>query len=356
MGLSPTTLTDLASRLFAGAGLDADKAAVTAQLLVLTDMLGRSTHGLAQCDAYLKEIAAGRMARDGEPGVVADRGNTIVWDGGYRPGLWLVDRALQLALSRVADHGVVTMAIRKSHHIGCLAALAKAATDRDCLVILASSGPHTKAAAPFGGKAALFSPNPFAVGIPASHDPMLVDFTASLATVSAVREAVAAGAELERPWLLDHDGKPTTDPRVLEVAAERGSLMLLGGMEAGHKGFGLALIVEALTQGLSGHGRLDGPTRWGASVFLQLIDPNAFAGRDAFTAQMDFFADQCRTSPAIDPDRPVRLPGDQAAKNIAKAKREGLALAPTTIASLRSWADRLRIDAHALTSDVVALA
>ncbi len=66
---------------------------------------------------------------------------------------------------------------------------------------------------------------------------MLVDFTASLATVSAVREAVAAGAELERPWLLDHDGKPTRDPRVLEVLTERGSLMLLGGMEAGHKGF-----------------------------------------------------------------------------------------------------------------------
>jgi len=356
MGLSPTKLTDLASRLYAAAGLDEEKATVTAQLLVLTDMLGRSTHGLAQCDAYLKEITAGRMTCDGEPEVVADRGNTIVWDGGYRPGLWLIDRALRLALSRIDEHGVVTMAIRKSHHIGCLAALAKAATDRGCLVILASSGPHTKAAAPFGGKAALFSPNPFAVGIPTSRDPMLVDFTASLATVSAVREAVAGGTELERPWLLDHDGKPTRDPRVLEVAAERGSLMLLGGMEAGHKGFGLALIVEALTQGLSGHGRLDAPTRWGASVFLQLIDPHAFAGRDAFTAQMDFFADQCRASPAIDPDRPVRLPGDQAAKNIAKAKREGLALAPTTIASLRSWADRLRIDASALTSAVVALA
>src|SRR5437868_2718498 len=149
MGLFPTDLTDLASRLFIGAGLDEEKAAVTAALLVLTDMLGRSTHGLAQCDAYLKEIAAGRMTCDGEPEVVADRGNTIVWDGGYRPGLWLVDRAMKLALSRIGEHGVVTMAIRKSHHIGCLAVLAKAATDRGCVVILASSGPHTKAVAPF---------------------------------------------------------------------------------------------------------------------------------------------------------------------------------------------------------------
>jgi len=68
-------------------------------------------------------------------------------------------------------------------------------------------------------------------------------------------------------------------------------------------------MVEALTQGLSGFGRKDAPTRWGASVYLQLIDPQAFAGRDAFVAQTGFFADECRASPATDPSRPVRLPG-----------------------------------------------
>src|SRR3712207_763039 len=121
---------------------------------------------------------------------------------------------------------------------------------------------------------------------------------------------------------------------------DRGSLLLLGGAEAGHKGFGLALMVEALTQGLLGHGRLDAPTRWGASVYMQIIDPEAFAGRQAFVDQMDFFVDRCHANPRIDPDRPVRLPGEQASRNIAEASAKGVPVAPETAAALRAWAER----------------
>lgn len=338
-------LTDLVRSVFVAAGLDADKAATTARLLVLTDMMGRPTHGVAQCAAYVNEIASGGMTAHGDPETVRDLGATIVWDGGYRPGLWLVERAMRLGFERVATAGAVIIAIRKSHHIGCLAALAKAATDRGLFCMIASSGPHTKAVAPFGGKRALFSPNPLAVGFPTSAAPVLVDFTASLATISTVRERVAAGRRLDHPWLLDADGRPTDDPTVLERQGARGSMMLLGGTEAGHKGFGLALVVEALTQGFSGHGRLDAPTRWGASVFLQLIDPEALAGRDAFAAQMDFFADQCRANPPLDPALPVRLPGEQASRSIARAERDGVPLSSAAIASLTACAERFKLDA-----------
>lgn len=316
----------LAAALFEAAGLDTDKALAVARVLVLTDALGRRTHGLAQAPAYLKEIGGGGMTKTGEPEIVRDTGATFAWDGGYRPGLWLMERALDSALARVAEHGVVTFAMRRSHHIGCLAALAKYATDRGCYVMLASSGPHTKFVAPFGGKQGLFSPNPFAIGFPAGDSPVLFDACASLTTVSMTREKAAAGALFEHPWLLDENGRPTRDPAVMERHENRGSLMLLGGEEAGHKGFGLALMVEALTQGLSGHGRLDEPTRWGASVFMQVIDPGAFAGREAFVAQTGFFAEQCRANSPIDPDRPVRLPGDQAELNIARARSAGIAL------------------------------
>src|SRR4051812_26404733 len=82
----------------------------------------------------------------------------------------------------------------------------------------------------------------------------------------------------DHAWVMDSAGTPTRDPSVVERATDRGSLILLGGQEAGHKGFGLALMVEALTQGLAGFGRKDAPTRWGASVYMQLIDPDGFAG------------------------------------------------------------------------------
>ena len=332
-----------AASLFAAAGLASDKAAAVSRLLVLTDAMGRGTHGLAQCPAYLDELAGGGMTKDGEPEIVRDTGPTIVWDGRYLPGLWLMEKALQTAFTRIAEHGVVTFAMRRSHHVGCLAALAKYATDRGCYVMLASSGPHTKFVAPFGGRQGLFSPDPFAIGFPAGATPVLFDACASLTTVSMTRAKVAAGQPFDHAWLLDSDGRPTRDPAVMEGGGPRGSLMLLGGMEAGHKGFGLALMVEALTQGLSGFGRRDEPTRWGASVFMQVIAPGAFAGRDAFEAQTAFFADQCRANAPIDPAAPVRLPGDQAARNMAAALEQGIGLPAAAVERMEAWAARLGV-------------
>lgn len=344
----PRGLAAFAAALFAAAGLDEGKAEAVGRLLVLTDMLGRRTHGLAQAGAYLDQVERGLMEGAGEPETLRDTGGTIVWDGGYRPGLWLVERALHLGFERLPRHGTVTFAIRRSHHIGSLATLAKGATDRGYLAILASSGPHTKIVAPFGGKAPLFSPNPFAIGFPASEAPVLVDISASITTVSMTREKAAAGALFDHPWLLDHEGRPTRDPQVAERAERRGSLMLLGGEEAGHKGFGLALMVEALTGGLAGHGRREAPTRWGANVFLQLLDPAAFAGREAFLEQMDYLAEQVHANPPIDPAVPVRLPGARAARLMAEAEEGGLALPVALVDALRGHAARLGVDAAVL--------
>src|SRR3954469_17271600 len=342
-------LRRFASTLFAAAGLDPDKADVVARLLVLTDMLGRKTHGLAQSPAYLEQLADGGLTKSGAPETGRDTGATIVWDGRYLPGLRLMDRALALGFERLPRHGVVTFAMRHSHHIGCLAALAKAATDRGYYVFTASSGPHTKAVAPYGGRAGLFSPNPFAIGFPTRDAPVLVDISASLTTISNVRERTAAKAALDYAWVMDSAGTPTRDPSVVERATDRGSLMLLGGQEAGHKGFGPALMVEGLTQGLAGFGRKDAPARWGASVYMQLIDPDAFAGRDAFLDQVSFFADQCRHNPPIDPKRPVRLPGEQATRLVEQCRREGVPVTPDAVTALRQWAKRLGVDAGVLT-------
>jgi LDH2 family malate/lactate/ureidoglycolate dehydrogenase len=341
-------LATFAAHLFAAAGMDDEKAACVADLLILTDLMGRPTHGLAQCGAYLDELAKGGMRATGVPETIRDTGGTLVWDGDYLPGLWLMQRALSIGFERVREHGVFTFAMRRSHHIGCLAALARQATDRGLYAMIASSGPHTKAVAPFGGKEGLFSPNPFAFAFPTSHFPVLIDTCASLTTVSMTRQKAAAGESFDQPWLLDSQGRPTRDPGVLEGTSERGTLMLLGGEEAGHKGFGLALMVEALTQGLAGYGRRDAPARWGASVYLQLIDPAAFAGADASIAQMDFFVQQCHANAPIDPARPVRLPGEQASRNIEKYRREGVPVSAKTVAQLRAWADRLKVDDGAI--------
>ena len=342
--IDAVAITEFAQSLFIAAGLNHERAESVARLLVLTDMMGRFTHGLAQCKNYLDQIARSDMPATGDYSVIKDTGSTIVWDGGYLPGLWLVEKAMQLGFERLPQYGVVTFSIRRSHHIGCLAALLKQATDRGYYAMLLSSGPHGKYVAPFGGTEALFSPNPIGIGFPSTAFPVLIDTSASITTVSMTREKANAEELFAHPWLLDSEGKPTRDPRVLEKSDPRGTLMLLGGVESGHKGFGMALMVEALTQGLSGYGRKDAPTKWGASVYLQLIDPNAFAGLEAFTEQMDFLIDACHANKPIDPASPVRLPGEQADRNIAIAQAQGVPLSDATLDILRQCAKTLGVN------------
>ena len=338
-----TILTRFTADLLASAGMEADKAESVAQLLVLTDMLGRHTHGVALCPLYIDQLEKGLMAARGEPECLKDTGATVVWDGQYLPGLWLVERALHIAFERIATHGVVTFAIRRSHHIACLAALVKQATDRGHLAILATSDPAFGFVAPYGGREPLLTPNPFAIGYPGRRTPVLVDICASITTVSMTRQKAAAGEPFSHPWLMDSEGRPTSDPRVLEGTEPRGSLLLLGGLEYGHKGFGLALMVEALTQGLSGLGRKDTEKRWGGNVFLQVLDPEAFAGRERFLDQMDHLTERCHANAPLQEEAPVRMPGEQAARNIAAAREHGVMVADNVVQQLAASAARLGV-------------
>ena len=333
-------LTHFTSDLLAAAGLERQKAQTVARLLVLTDMLGRHTHGVALCPLYLDQLEQGLMTARGEPECVRDHGAVVVWDGNYLPGLWLVDQALDIALERVATHGVVTFAMRRSHHIACLATLVKQATDRGCVAILATSDPAFGFVAPYGGREPLLTPNPFAIGYPGSRTPVLVDICASITTVSMARQKAAVGEQFDHPWLLDAEGRPTRDPRLLEQTEPRGSLLLLGGLEYGHKGFGLALMVEALTQGLSGLGRKDTEKRWGGNVFLQVLDPEAFAGREAFLEQMDHLTERCHANAPLREGVPVRMPGEQAERSIAAAREQGVPLAEHVVQRLGGAAAR----------------
>ena len=336
-------LTSFTESLLAASGMDEEKFQTVARLLILTDMMGRRTHGLAMVPLYIAAIRSGGMQVMGQPEVVKDTGATMVWDGRYLPGLWLMNRAIAVAIERAEQHGMVAVAIRRSHHIGCLAALVKQAADRGFVAIIANSDPAGQRVAPYGGTQAVFTPNPYAIGYPGTEHPVLVDICASITTTSMTRQKFAAGELFEHPWLLDAEGVPTRDPAVLEHREPRGSLQLLGGREYGHKGFGLALMIEALSQGLSGHGRKDGPKQWGGNVFLQVLDPEFFAGRDAFGEQMNYLSDRCRQNRPINPERPVRVPGDQAARGIATSSRAGIAYDPKDWAAIERCASELGV-------------
>ena len=335
-------LVAFAALLLEKAGLDAAKAATTARLLVMADTMGHTTHGLAQLADYLEEIETGSMQIAGGPTVVSDRGAAVVWDGRRLPGVWLAASAVELAVARAKTHGICAISIKRSHHIACLATFLLDATQAGMMAIVASSDPSDAHVAPYGGTRAVFTPDPIAIGIPTEGDPILIDISASITTAGMSARLRKRGEPFPGFWAIDAQGNPTSDPNVL-VGDPRGTLLPTGGLDHGHKGYGLALMIEALTQGLSGYGRADGEKEWGASVFVQVFDPEAFAGLAGFVRQTGFLAEACRGNPPINAEVPVRLPGAKAVAGLRKAQSEGLQPHSGILETLAPWAHKYQV-------------
>jgi len=330
-------LKDFAEQVLARAGMQKELAATVADVLVEGDLLGHTTHGLALLAPYVAEVEKGQMAREGEPEVLSDKGAAVLWDGRRLPGPWLVCRAIDDLLPRARQFGSATLVIRRSHHIACLASYLLKAVQQDMLAVLASSDPGGRSVAPFGGTRAVFTPNPIAAGIPATS-PLLIDISASITTNGMSARLAQQGRLFDEEWLIDAEGRPTRDPAVLS-ASPPGTILPVGGLSAGHKGYGLGLLVEALTGGLAGYGRADDADGWGATVYLTLHDTLAFSGKDAFRRQMDCLAEQCRTNPPRPGVSAVRLPGDRALALRAQQLQEGVQLEAVIVPALRKLAD-----------------
>jgi LDH2 family malate/lactate/ureidoglycolate dehydrogenase len=337
-------LIAFAQALFRGVGMDQDKAAVVAELLVEADLFGHDTHGLQLAGPYLAELETGGMVGTGAPEVVSDSGTALTWDGRRLPGVWLTAQAVDLGVERATARGLAAVTIRRSHHIACLATFLERATDKDCVVVLASSDPNTASVAPFGGMVAVMTPNPIAAGIPTDGEPILIDISASITTNSMTHRLHKEGKRFPGSWLLDAQGRPSDDPAVA-YSEPPGTILPLGGLDSGHKGYGLGLLIEALTQGLSGFGRAEPAEGWGASVFVLALDPAAFGGREAFARQTGWLAGACRDSPPVEGGPPVRLPGERALARKRAALRDGLDLRAGIMEALRPWAEKLGVPA-----------
>jgi L-lactate dehydrogenase len=335
-----TALRTFASTLLLRAGLEPDKADAVADVLVEGDLLGHTTHGLALLPSYLAEIEKGGMTRAGQPSVVADFPAAVTWDGRRLPGPWLVLRALELAATRARTQGVATVVIRRSHHIACLAAYLQRVTEQGLMVLLTCSDPNVCSVAPFGGRREVFTPNPLAAAWPTEGDPVILDVSMSITTNALTRRLHAEGRRFPGEWALTADGVPTDDPGALYTQPP-GTLLPTGGVDHGHKGYAFALLVEALTGALAGQGRADPGEGWGATVFVQVMNPACYGGTAAFRRQAEHVAATCRATPPRPGFERVRLPGESGIRRRAEQLAHGVELHASILPALQPWAAKL---------------
>ena len=339
---SAEQLTAFAHALFVRAGLDDDKARTFGEILVEADLLGHTTHGLALLPLYLADLEKGAMTKTGEPRVLADLPAAVTWDGQRLPGPWLTVRALNLAAARAKTNGACTVVIRRSHHIGCLEAYLKRVTDLGLMVLLSCSDPGISSVAPYGGRREVFTPNPFAAAWPTEGDPVMLDVSMSITTNALTKRLHTEQKKFPGAWALDARGEPTNDPAALYTNPP-GTLLPIGGLDHGHKGYALALLVEALTGGLAGHGRADPKEGWGASVFIQVFAPAHFGGERDFRRQTEHVAAACRATPPRPGFERVRLPGENGLRRRAEQLAHGVDLHASILPALTPWAEKLGV-------------
>src|SRR5262245_26823268 len=209
------SLTSFAAEALGRVGMEPSKAAAVADVLVEGDLLGHTTHGLMLLPLYLAEIEKKQMRLTGEPKLLADRPAAVTWDGRRLPGPWLTLEAIALACGRARTLGSCTVVVRRSHHLGRLAAYLQRVTAQALLSLLTCSDPSGTGVAPHGGYRGAYTPNPLAAAWPTYGDPVMLDVSQSITTHLMTRRLRAEGRSFPGKWAVDNRGEPTDDPGAL---------------------------------------------------------------------------------------------------------------------------------------------
>lgn len=332
-------LRDFATAMLTQAGMDADKAVVFAEVLVEGDLLGHDTHGLAQLPAYLDALASGELKGSGQYEVLSETPVVQTWHGHKLPGPWLVREAADWCSAQAHVFGLAAVAIQQAGHIACLAAYLERVARRGQVLLIFSSDPSTASVAPWGGTRRVFTPNPIAAGWGTGGAAVMMDISMSITTNAMTGRKRSAGERFPAPTLLTAEGAPTDDPNAF-FTEPAGTLLPLGGMQAGHKGAALGLLVEALTAGLSGYGRKDPSVGWGAALLVMVLDPAKFGGTKAFHEEAQWMANAVHGNPPPPGAAPPRLPGQRGLERKAEQLFKGVALHPLIPPALRARAEK----------------
>jgi LDH2 family malate/lactate/ureidoglycolate dehydrogenase len=297
-----------------------------------------------------RKLRSGQIAARPVLRLVEDSGAVAVLDGGNGLGPVAARRAMLLALDKAAAFGLGAVGVRNGNHFGAAGYYAALALERGMLGLATSNAAAIMA--PPGGTTPVVGNNPLAVAAPAGQAPFLLDIALSTVSYGRIRMAAEQGLRIPDDWAMTAAGQPTTDP----VAAIAGLLTPFGG----HKGFGLAVVVELLSAVLTGAAlswRVGQAQAAGQPEqrghFCLALDPGRFLTGETFHARMAKLDEGVRGGAAG-----ARLPGSRSYQQASAAPATGIHLgdqlrkeldllgAATGVGPLQSWIDARENEQH----------
>ena len=296
-------------------------------LLVDSELRGHPDHGVAALGVLVGFYRDGTLNPRPRVRVLQETDGAILFDGDRGCGPAVPTRAMRWCIDRARQRKGMAVAAVRDWQLLVAAPYVRLAAEAGLIGFACTN--FVPLVAPPGGRTAVFGTNPFAYGLPAGrHPPVVLDVATTVSSMQKVRVAAQRGEPLPEGVIFDRAGRPITDPAAF---LEGGLLAPLGHPHAPHKGFGLALLVDALSGVLSGAGFAQGVAGGAAGNFLWALDVEAFLPRQEFLARMDAQIDQIKQGERLPGVDELLVPGERGQRRYLDLTGRGVVpLAPAS--------------------------
>jgi uncharacterized oxidoreductase len=330
-------------------GAHAVAAAEVADHLIAADLAGVRSHGVALLPWYDELISTGQVHPQATFEVLEDRGAAVSLDGHFGLGQVCANAAVKMLIDRARRYGLACATGKNAGHIGRLGHYTTEFARHGLIgmVVINYQGADQEVA-PFGGREGRLSNDPLSIGAPAATTPVVADMALSTAAMVKILHALDHGEDrVPDGWLLNSDGTATSDPTTLQRG---GTLLPLGGLMSGHKGFGLLVLADIMAGALSGGGvcRPGAPNSFTNAFFMLALDVGWLTDRPSYDAAVEELRAHVKTSAPREGGAEILFPGEHEARETARQLAAGVQLERVDWDRVVLLADRLGIAAPAL--------
>ncbi len=307
--LKAERIKEIGEALLVASGAPAVEAETVMRHCVNANLAGHDSHGIIMIPSYIERVKVGHIVPGAAWDIVQESPTTTVVDGNWGFGYVANERAMQYTIEKAKTANVAACTVFRQGHIGRLASYPLMAVEAGMIgLIAADSGRSPKHVAPFGGAEPRLGTNPISIAVPSDLDgPLFLDMATSAVAAGKIGLAVARGQQVPEGWIIDKDGRQTTDPT---QHRKGGALLPLGGSE-GYKGYGLAVMVEILCGLLTGLGYGVEPTgRHNDGCFMAVFNVAAFRPLAQFKQEVTEFARYLQDTKPAEGFSRVYYPGE----------------------------------------------
>ncbi len=254
-------------------------------------------------------------------------------------GYVAAQRAMNRAIEKARATGIAIVGVRHSNHFGIAGYHALQAAKAGLIGwAFTNAAPEM---APWGSALPVLGTNPWGFAIPrAETHAIVLDMALTMSGKGMMRWYEREGRPMPANWALTADGRETTDPG----AARDGPMLPIGE----YKGYGLSLVSDVLagvmTGALFGMNVFQDDSNYDVGHIMVAIEPQAFLTEAEFQERLEQLVAEVKAAPALDPQRPILLPGEIEFKRMEDRQREGIPVARETVEGLRTLARTLAVD------------